>query len=40
MVSAGALAILADLSPPLTTALVGSGIIVSFVTLPLLYQVL
>lgn len=40
MVSAGALAILADLSPPLTAALVGLGIILSFVTLPLLYQLL
>lgn len=40
MVSAGALAILADLSPALTAALVGIGIIVSFATLPLLYQLL
>jgi len=40
MVSAGALAILADLSPPLTAALGGLGIILSFVTLPLLYQLL
>lgn len=40
MVSAGALAILADLSPPLTAALVGVGIILSFATLPLLYQLL
>lgn len=40
MVSAGALAILADLSPKLTAALVGLGIIVSFATLPLLYQIL
>lgn len=40
MVSAGALAILADLSPPLTAALVGLGILLSFATLPLLYQVL
>jgi predicted permease len=38
MVSAGALAILADLSPPLTGALVGVGIILCFATLPLLYQ--
>ncbi len=38
MVSAGALAILADLSPPLTAALVGVGIILCFATLPLLYQ--
>jgi predicted permease len=40
MVSAGALAILAGLSPPLTAALVGLGIILSFVTLPLLYYLL
>ena len=40
MVSAGALAILADLSPPLTAALVGAGIILSFATLPLLFQLL
>ncbi len=40
MVSAGALAILADLSPALTAALVGIGIIVSFATLPLLYHLL
>lgn len=40
MVSAGALAILADLSPALTAALVGIGIIVSFATLPVLYQLL
>ncbi len=40
MVSAGALAILADLSPPLTAALVGGGIVLSFATLPLLYQLL
>ena len=40
MVSAGALAILADLSPPLTAALVGVGIILSFATLPVLYQML
>jgi predicted permease len=40
MVSAGALAILADLSPALTAALVGVGIILSFATLPLLYQLL
>ncbi len=40
MVSAGALAILANLSPALTSALVGVGIIVSFATLPLLYQIL
>jgi len=40
MVSAGALAILANLSPPLTAALVGIGIILSFATLPMLYQML
>ena len=40
MVSAGALAILANLSPTLTAAAVGIGIILSFVTLPLLYQLL
>jgi predicted permease len=40
MVSAGALAILADLSPPLTAALVGVGIVISFATLPLLHQLL
>lgn len=36
MVSAGALAILANLSPSLTAALVGFGIVLSFLTLPLL----
>lgn len=40
MVSAGALAISANLSPALTAALVGIGIIVSFATLPILYQLL
>jgi predicted permease len=40
MVSAGALAILAGLSPALTAALVGLGIILSFVTLPALYWLL
>jgi predicted permease len=40
MVSAGALAILANLSPALTAALVGIGIILSFATLPVLYQLL
>lgn len=40
MVSAGALAILADLSPALTSALVAMGIILSFATLPLIYQIL
>ncbi|MCP4140930.1 MAG: AEC family transporter [Chloroflexi bacterium] len=40
MVSAGALAILDDLSPPLAAALVGIGIVISFLTLPILYQLL
>lgn len=40
MVSAGALAILADLSPTLTAALVGIGIVLSFATLPMLHQLL
>lgn len=40
MVSAGALAILAGLSPSLCAALVGTGIILSFATLPLLYYLL
>jgi len=40
MVSAGALAIMAGLSPKLTAALIGLGIILSFVTLPLLFQLL
>lgn len=40
MVSAGAVAILANLSPALTAALVGLGIILSFMTLPLLYQLI
>lgn len=40
MISAGALAILSGLSPALTAAIVGIGIILSFITLPLLYQML
>ncbi len=40
MVSAGVLAILANLSPALTAALVGIGIVLSFATLPILYQML
>ena len=40
MISAGALAILANLSPILAAALVGLGIMLSFVTLPLLYQLI
>jgi predicted permease len=40
MVSAGALAIMANLAPELTAALVGAGILLSFVTLPLIAQLL
>lgn len=40
MVSAGALAIMAGLSPRLTAALIGLGIVVSFLTLPLLARLL
>lgn len=40
MVSAGVLAILADLAPSLTTALIGLGILISFLTLPLLFLIL
>ena len=40
MISAGALALLANLAPALTAALVGLGIILSFVSLPLLHQAL
>ncbi len=40
MVTAGALALIADLAPELTAALVGLGLMVSFLTLPALYQVL
>jgi predicted permease len=40
MVSAGALAIAGDLSPSLAAALVGIGIAASFLTLPLLHQLL
>ncbi len=40
MISAGALAILADLEPPLASALVGLGMIISFATLAFWYQVL
>ena len=40
MISAGALAIVADLSPALASAMSGFGIIVSFATLPVLYQIL
>ncbi|MFH2123224.1 MAG: AEC family transporter [Pseudomonadota bacterium] len=38
MVSAGALAIMAGLAPELTAAMVGVGILLSFLTLPLLFQ--
>jgi hypothetical protein len=40
MVSAGALAIMAGLAPELTAAMVGVGILLSFLTLPLLFQLL
>lgn len=40
MVSAGALAVVAGLSPKLTAAMVGLGILLSFATLPLLFQLL
>ncbi|MBF0242763.1 MAG: AEC family transporter [Desulfamplus sp.] len=40
MVSAGAMAIIANLAPTLTAALVGIGIVLSFVTLPILYQLI
>jgi len=40
MVSAGAMAIMAGLSPKLTAALVGVGIFLSFMTLPLLAQLM
>ena len=40
MISAGVLAIMAGLSPALTAALVGLGIILSFVTLPILHYLL
>jgi len=38
MVSAGALTIMANLRPRLTAAFVGAGIVLSFVSLPLLYN--
>jgi predicted permease len=40
MVSAGAMAIMAGLSPKLTAAMVGVGIFLSFATLPLLFKIL
>ncbi len=39
MVSAGAMAIMAGLSPKLTAAMVGFGIFLSFATLPLLFKI-
>jgi len=40
MVSAGAMAIMAGLSPKLTAAMVGFGMFISFFTLPLLFKIL
>jgi predicted permease len=40
MVTAGALALIAGLAPELTAALVGLGLMVSFLTLPVLFQIL
>ncbi len=40
MVTAGALALIAGLAPELTAALVGLGLMVSFLTLPVLFQLL
>ena len=40
MVSAGALAILANMAPKLTAAMVGGGIAVSFITVPIIYMIL
>lgn len=40
MVSAGALAILANMAPKLTAAMVGGGIALSFITVPLIYMIL
>jgi len=40
MVTAGALALIAGLAPELTAALVGLGLVVSFLTLPALFQIL
>jgi predicted permease len=40
MVSAGALAIMAGLAPEFTAAMIGVGILLSFLTLPLLFQFL
>lgn len=40
MISAGALAMLAGLAPPLAAALVGYGVILAFITLPILHWLL
>jgi predicted permease len=40
MISAGALAIMANLAPKLAAGLVGYGILLSFISLPLIYQLL
>lgn len=40
MITAGAMAILADLSPRLTAAIVGIGILLSLLTLPVLYRII
>ena len=40
MVTAGALALLAGMAPELTAALVGLGLMASFLTLPVLFQIL
>jgi len=40
MISAGALAIMANLSPKLTAAMLAYGILISFVTLPVLFVIL
>ena len=40
MITAGALAVSADLSPDLAAAMVGIGMVASFATLPLLFQLL
>ena len=40
MVTAGALALIAGLAPELTAALVGLGLAISFLTLPVLFQIL
>ncbi|MGE4519116.1 MAG: AEC family transporter [Desulfobacteraceae bacterium] len=40
MVTAGAMAIMADIKPALAAALVGSGIVLSFATLPLIFNLI